>query len=78
MKTKGADMMNVRETASALGRSEQTIRTWLKRGRFPGAKLEQTPIGSYWLIPRSAVDGFSLRKAGRPPKAKAQRGGSKK
>lgn len=62
-------MMTVKEAASQLGSSEQTIRTWLKRGRFPGAKLEETPLGSYWLIPQSAVDNFTPRKAGRPPKS---------
>jgi excisionase family DNA binding protein len=61
-------MMTVREVANELGKSEQTVRTWLKRGRFPGAKLEETPLGPYWLIPSSAVESFSLRKAGRPPK----------
>lgn len=66
-------MLTVREAANELGKSEQTIRTWLKRGRFPGAKLEQTPLGPYWLIPPGAVAAFTLRKAGRPRKQKEDR-----
>ena len=65
-------MLTVKEVASQLGQTGQTIRTWLKKGRFPGARLEETPLGSYWLIPDTAVEGFTLKKAGRPPKPKAE------
>jgi excisionase family DNA binding protein len=67
---KESKMLTVREVASEMGRTEQTIRTWLKKGRFPGAHLEETPLGSYWLIPDTAVKEFELKKAGRPPKKK--------
>jgi hypothetical protein len=40
-----------------------------KSRRFPGTRLEQTPIGPYWLIPESALENFKLGKAVRPPKA---------
>ena len=65
-------MLTVKEVASQMGQTGQTIRTWLKKGRFPGARLEETPLGSYWLIPDTAVEKFTLKKAGRPPKPKAE------
>jgi excisionase family DNA binding protein len=70
--------LTVKEVANHLGVTDQTIRTWLKRGRFPGARLEETPLGSYWLIPQAALNGFSRRDAGRPAKAsKSGKKGSK-
>jgi hypothetical protein len=62
-------MLTVKEAAAKIGSPEASIRVWLNRGRFPGAHLEQTPIGPYWLIPESALENFKLGKAGRPPKA---------
>jgi hypothetical protein len=61
-------MVRAKEAAEMLGKSHQTIRTWLKQGRFPGAYLEETPLGSFWLIPVSAVESFVGKKVGRPPK----------
>jgi excisionase family DNA binding protein len=72
MRKKEPKMLTVKEVASQMGQTGQTIRTWLKRGRFPGARLEETPLGSYWLIPDTAVEGFELKKAGRPPKPKTE------
>lgn len=71
-KKKEPKMLKVSEVAEILGKPENSIRVWLKRGRFPGARLEQTPIGPYWLIPADDVEGFNLKKAGRPPKPKAE------
>lgn len=65
-------MLTVKEVASQMGQTGQTIRTWLKKGRFPGARLEETALGSYWLIPATAVEGFTLKKAGRPAKPKTE------
>ena len=73
MRKQESTMLTVKEVASRLGQTGQTIRTWLKKGRFPGARLEETPLGSYWLIPLAAVEGFTLKKAGRPPKSKAEK-----
>lgn len=65
-------MLTVKEAANLLGQSGQTVRTWLKKGRFPGARLEETALGSYWLIPDIAVEGFTLKKAGRPAKPQTE------
>ena len=62
------ELLRVKEAANRLGKSEQTVRTWLKQNRFEGAFLEETPLGSFWQIPASSVDAFALRKAGRPRK----------
>jgi predicted site-specific integrase-resolvase len=35
--------------------SYPTVVRWLKRGLVPGARLEETPAGSYWQIPESAM-----------------------
>jgi hypothetical protein len=62
------ELLKAKDVAIRLGKSEQTIRTWLKQGRFEGAFLEETPLGAYWLIPSSAVESFTLKKMGRPRK----------
>jgi hypothetical protein len=69
-------MLNVHEVAEKLGASESSVRVWAWRGRFPGARKEVTPLGEYWLIPESALDGFELGKPG--PKPGAKKSGRKK
>ena len=46
---------------------------WLKRGLVPGATLEETPVGTYWQIPESALT-MERPKAGRKPKAESASG----
>ncbi|HKQ06818.1 MAG TPA: helix-turn-helix domain-containing protein [Blastocatellia bacterium] len=58
------------EVAGRLGTTVSTVRVWLSRGRFPGARKEQSPAGEYWMIPESALDGFEMRKPGPKPGAK--------
>lgn len=65
-------MLTVREAAERIGAAESSVRLWVRSGRFPGAKLEETPVGSYWMIPDTDLEGFSMGKAGRPPKPKAE------
>jgi excisionase family DNA binding protein len=69
MRKREPKMLTVREAAEKLGAAESSVRLWVRTGRFPGAKLEETPVGSYWLIPDTDLEGFSMGKAGRPPKA---------
>jgi hypothetical protein len=64
--------LRAKEAVEVFGRSHQTIRTWLKQGRFAGAYLEETPLGSFWLIPSSAVESFESKKVGRPPKPESE------
>lgn len=71
-------MLTVREAAEKLGAAASSVRLWVRTGRFPGAKLEETPVGSYWLIPETDLEGFSIGKAGRPPKVKGVTKGKRK
>jgi excisionase family DNA binding protein len=70
---KGKDkMLTVKEAAERVGASAISVRIWASQGRFKGARKEETPVGGYWLIPESALEGFTLRKAGRPFKPEAE------
>lgn len=62
-------MLTTKEVAAILGAAESSVRMWARTGRFPGAEEEESPRGSYWLIPDTALEEFSMGKAGRPPKA---------
>jgi hypothetical protein len=66
---KGEKMLNVHEVAERLGAGVGSVRVWAWKGRFPGARKETTPLGDYWLIPESALEGFELSKPGPKPKA---------
>ena len=66
-------MLMVSEVAARLGQSERNIRNWAKRGVFPGAVLQVSPRGPYWLIPESDLKSFSKPVRGRPGKPKAVR-----
>ena len=82
MAKKGERMLTVREAAQITGASPSSIRVWLsddeeRERRFPGARKESSPIGDYWLIPESALEGFEMGKAGRPPKKSGSKRKSK-
>lgn len=64
------DMLTVREVTERLDVGQSSVRLWAKDGRFPGAQLEESPAGSYWLIPDAALDSFSKQKPGPKPSAK--------
>jgi len=66
---KGEKMLNVHEVAERLGATVASVRVWVWKGKFPGAKKESTAIGDYWVIPESALEGFELGTPGRPRKA---------
>jgi len=70
MKKKPGRMLNVREAAEILGVPLSSVRVWVWRGRFPGARKETTPLGDYWVIPESDLNGFEKRKPGPKPKPK--------
>lgn len=72
MATAQRKMLTAKEVARRLGAGESSIRKWAKEGRFAGAKLEESPIGPYWLIPERSLDGFVVPGIGRPPKAKRE------
>src|SRR5262245_3596379 len=61
-------MLTVSEAAQRLGESDRTVRNWVNRNLLPGAKLEESPRGPYWMIPDSALQSFEKPPRGRPPK----------
>jgi hypothetical protein len=71
-------MLNVKEAAAQLGVPPVSVRLWARSGRFEGAKLEETPLGSYWLIPEDSIKGFEKEKPGPKPGAKKESGTVKK
>jgi hypothetical protein len=74
MKKGKEKMLTVKEAAQAIGESERSIRHWAKSQKLPGAVLEETPAGSYWLIPESALKNLENPGRGRPPKPKKEKG----
>jgi hypothetical protein len=75
MKNKEPAMLTAKETAARIGAGESSVRLWASQGRFPGARQEETPFGSYWLIPETALEGFTNPGRGRPRKnASAKKG----
>lgn len=68
MKKSGKTLLTVTEAARLLGAGESSVRKWAKEGKFQGAKLIDSPIGSYWMIPEAALKSFVVRKPGRPRK----------
>ena len=75
MKKRKAEMLTIREAAKRIGAAESSVRLWVRRGRFPGARLETSPVGSYLLIPDSDLDNFEMGSPGRPPKPKTEKKG---
>lgn len=65
-----SDELTTADVAERLDRPERTIRLWCKQGLFSGARAVDTPRGSYWLIPASALKGFQEPPRGRPAKPK--------
>lgn len=65
-------MLTVREVAERLGAAVVSVRVWANKGKFPGAKKEETPAGDYWLIPETDLKGFNMGKAGRPQKPESE------
>ena len=61
-------MLRTKEVAEILGAAESSVRMWVRKGRFPGAQERQSPRGPYWEIPDTALEGFKMRRAGRPRK----------
>lgn len=77
MKNKESTMLTVKETAARIGAGESSVRLWASQGRFAGARQEETPFGSYWLIPEDTLEGFVNPGRGRPSKVKQQERKSK-
>lgn len=65
-------MLTVKQAAKELEAAPSTVRTWLKEGLLPGAQLNESPAGAYWLIPETALKDFEKPKVGRPRKPLSQ------
>jgi hypothetical protein len=51
--------------------ARQTVALWCRRGLLSGAREVDAGRGPVWLIPESALEGFTPPKpTGRPPKPK--------
>ena len=61
-------MLSVREVADRLGAGASSVRLWVKDGKFKDAEMVTSPLGSYWLIPETALEGFEIKGRGRPAK----------
>lgn len=76
-------MYTIRQAAEITGASIASLRIWLandeeRSKRFPNARKESSPIGDYWLIPESDIEGYKNPGRGRPAKSKATPGASKR
>ncbi|MGH9759448.1 MAG: helix-turn-helix domain-containing protein [Blastocatellia bacterium] len=67
MKRAQPKMFTVKQAAERLGAAESSVRMWVRRGRFAGARLEESPIGAFWLIPEDSIESFRMGKPGRKP-----------
>lgn len=63
-------LLTTQEVADKLSVAYQTVMAWVYQGKFPNVQKEDTPRGSYYLIPQSDIDNFERPTRGRPPKAK--------
>ena len=63
------DLVSAQEAAQILSVDRSRILVLLRQGRFAGA----AKIGSYWAIPREAVENFQRLKPGVKSKTKQKR-----
>ena len=59
------------QVAARLEVGRSTVNLWCRQGRFPGARVEVSPVGDYWLIPERDLEDFTPPKRGAPKKPKA-------
>jgi hypothetical protein len=55
MKKKANELMTTKVFAEEMGINYRTALNWLREGLVPGAVEQDSPIGKYWMIPRSAL-----------------------
>jgi Helix-turn-helix domain len=56
--------LTIAEVARIKNRDRSTVLRWVQRNFFPNAKLMESPLGDYWLIPETDLDGFQPPKPG--------------
>ncbi len=57
------------QVAERLDVGRSTVNLWCRQGKFPGARVEASPVGDYWMIPEKDVRDFQPPTKGRPPKS---------
>ena len=57
------------QAAQRLGVANVTVRLWCRQGRFPNARVLDTPRGAIWYIPEGDLKDFRPPQPGRPPKS---------
>ena len=60
-------LLSVKQTAAALGVNRQRVQQLIESKRLPAEK-----VGTYYVIREADLELVRERKAGRPPKAKAE------
>ena len=71
--------LNTKQVAERLDVTRQIVARWCRRGLLPGAHEVDAGRGNVWLIPETALAGFTPPKpTGRPPKAKAEKAAKKR
>lgn len=58
--------LTLKQVAEHFGVSLSTAKQWLRDKGFPAARLEETILGSVWLIPMTDVEKFKRPAIGRP------------
>jgi len=66
MSKKLKTLLTIREVAALKNVPIPTVKAYCQRGKFPHARLEESPIGKFWLIPLSDLDLVEFQKRGRP------------
>ena len=61
------------EVAERLQVGRSTVNLWCRQGKFTGARREDSPVGTYWLIPESALKTFVKPRRGPVPQAKPEK-----
>ena len=77
MKDKASKMLTVAEVAGRLSAGESSVRLWARSGRLKGARMVETPFGSYWEIPESSLTGFEKEKPGPKPRSNQKKSAKK-
>lgn len=65
------ETLTIAELAKQFKRDRSTVLRWVERNLFPNARLEESPVGNYWLIPASDVKNFKEPKRG--PKKQSEK-----
>jgi hypothetical protein len=65
-------ILTAKQIAERYAVAASTARAWCLNGTLPGASLKETELGSFWIVPESALTGFVPPKPGPKPKAKSE------